>query len=110
MNQFPLESHYHLHLLVQHILLLSKIVVILWIIISLSKKFYKHYIIYILVKGKYRLYNVDKEISNNFKLDRVNVIKLNNLDIESIIEYEDNRYVNLYAKTKIIKIINRYRL
>ena len=34
----------------------------------------------------------------------------NNLDIESIIEYEDNRYVNLYAKTKIIKIINMYRL
>ena len=77
---------------------------------EITKKFYKHYIIYILVKGKYRLYNVDKEISNNFKLDRVNVIKLNNLDIESIIEYEDNRYVNLYAKTKIIKIINRYRL
>ena len=30
--------------------------------------------------------------------------ELNNLDIESIIEYEDNRYVNLYAKTMIIKI------
>ena len=59
---------------------------------EISKKIYKHYIIYILVKGKYRLYNVDKEISNNFKLDR------------------DNRYVNLYAKTKIIKIINRYKI
>lgn len=75
-----------------------------------NKKFYKHYIIYILVKGKYRLYNVDKEISNNFKLDRVNVIKLNNLDIESIVEYRDNRYVNLYAKTMIIKIINKYKI
>ena len=32
---------------------------------EITKKFYKHYIIYILVKGKYRLYNVDKEISNN---------------------------------------------
>lgn len=77
---------------------------------EITKNFYKHYIIYILVKDKYRLYNVDKEISNNFKLDRVNIIKLNNLDIESIIEYEDNRYVNLYAKTKIIKIINRYKI
>ena len=86
---------------------------------EITKKFYKHYIIYILVKGKYRLYNVDKEISNNFKLDRVNVIKLNNLDIESIVEYRDNRYVNLFAnaitltiiiKTMIIKIINKYKI
>ena len=77
---------------------------------EITKNFYKHYIIYILVKGKYRLYNVDKEISNNFKLDRVNVIKLNNLDIESIVEYRDNRYVNLYAKTMIIKIINKYKI
>lgn len=77
---------------------------------EIAKDFYKHYIIYILVKGKYRLYNVDKEINNNFKLDRVNIIKLNNLDIESIIEYEDNIYVNLYAKTKIIKIINKYKM
>ena len=77
---------------------------------EITKNFYKHYIIYILVKGIYRLYNVDKEINNNFKLDRVNKIKLNNLDIESIIEYEDNRHVNLYAKTKIIKIINKYKM
>ena len=43
---------------------------------EITKNFYKHYIIYILVKGKYRLYNVDKEISNNFKLDNMVIISI----------------------------------
>ena len=76
------------------------------------KKLYPNYLILFRVKDKIKTINIDKEIIDIFGLNNirgVNQIILNNLDIEKIEEYENNRYLIYYAKVILISVLNRYR-
>ena len=72
-----------------------------------TKVFYEDYLIYILKKGKYRLYGDDYKISKLFNLKKykVNKLILDNLDIKNIVRYKDNRYKELYSKMLLLDII-----
>lgn len=72
-----------------------------------TKVFYEDYLIYILKKGKYRLYGDDYKISKIFNLKKYKVNKLifDNLDIKNIVRYKDNRYKELYSKMLLLNII-----
>ena len=72
-----------------------------------TKVFYEDYLIYILKKGKYRLYGDDYKISKIFNLKKykVNKLILDNLDIKNIVRYKDNRYKELYSKMLLLNII-----
>lgn len=70
------------------------------------KKLYKDYIILIKDKNNnYITFNEDSKIINYFGIKDVNTIYLNNLEIEEIKEYENNKYNELYLKLKIIEIL-----
>ncbi len=76
------------------------------------KKLYPNYLILFRVKDKIKTINIDKEIIDIFGLNNikeVNQIILNNLDIESINEYENNRYLIYYTKARLISVLNKYR-
>ena len=69
------------------------------------KNLYKDYIIFIKnKKGNYQRYGFDKEILKCFNAENVNCIYLDNLEIEEVKEYENNKYKEYFLKTKLIKI------
>jgi hypothetical protein len=74
------------------------------------KKLYPNYLILFRVKDKIKTINIDKEIIDIFGLNHikeVNQIILNNLDIESINEYENNRYLIYYTNARLISVLNK---
>ena len=72
---------------------------------QIIKKLYTDYIIFIKTKnGKYKTMNIDNDIVKYFDIENVNCIYLNNLDIEEIKEYDNNKYREYFLKTKLIKI------
>ena len=73
---------------------------------NIIKNLYKDYIIFIKTKkGKYKTLSFDKEILKYFNVDNLNCLYLNNLEIEEIHKYDNNRYNEYYLKTKLIKIM-----
>ena len=72
---------------------------------QIIKKLYTDYIIFIKTKkGTYKTMNIDNDIVKQFDIKNVNCIYLNNLDIEEIKEYDNNKYREYFLKTKLIKI------
>lgn len=72
------------------------------------KSIYKDYLILFKEKEEIKYYGIDKKIVETFgidKLNKVNKIILNNLDIEKIEEYEFNEYDLYYVKCKIIDML-----
>ena len=72
------------------------------------KSLYPNYLIFIKVKNKYKLLDIDKEIIDIFGLDiikNVNYLKLDNLDIIEKKEYKNNNYNIYYLKTKLIMLL-----
>lgn len=72
------------------------------------KSIYPNYLILFREKDKIKSYGIDKGIIELFslkKLNNVNRIILNNLEIEEKIEYENNEYDLYYAKYKLINFI-----
>ena len=61
------------------------------------KKLYKN--------NNYISFNDDNKISSYFGIKDVNTISLNNLEIEEIKEYENNKYNELYLEVKLIEIM-----
>ena len=75
---------------------------------EIIKKIYPNYLILFKVKDKIKYYGVDKEIVELFgkeKLNKVNKIILNNLEIEEKEEHKLNEYDLYLAKYKLIKMI-----
>ena len=68
------------------------------------KKIYKEYIIFILKKNKYYIFNNDEKIC---KLFDINYIALNNLDIIKKISYNDNKYYEYLIKYILISIVKK---
>lgn len=78
---------------------------------EIIKKIYPDYLILFKVKDKIKYYGVDKEIVELFgkeKLNKLNKIILNNLEIEEKIECELNEYDLYLAKYKLIKMIKEF--
>ena len=76
---------------------------------EIIKKIYPDYLILFKSKDKIKYYGNDKEIIEIFsidKLNRVNKIVLNNLEIERKEEYLNNEYDLYYIKMKLIKFLN----
>lgn len=74
------------------------------------KNLYKDYLIIIKNKNKYKLYDKDREIytflnvknHKYLKKYKINFIFLDNLDIIELHKYEDNKYLEYYAKCSLI--------
>lgn len=70
------------------------------------KKLYKDYVILIKDKNNnYISFEEDLKIVNYFDIKDVNTIYLNNLEIEEINCYKNNRYNELYLKVKLIELL-----
>ena len=70
------------------------------------KKSYKDYVILIKDKNNnYISFEEDLKIVNYFGIKDVNTIYLNNLEIEEINCYKNNRYNELYLKVKLIELL-----
>lgn len=70
------------------------------------KKLYKDYVILIKDKNNnYIPFEEDLKIVNYFDIKDVNTIYLNNLEIEEINCYKNNRYNELYLKVKLIELL-----
>lgn len=70
------------------------------------KKLYKDYVILIKDKNNnYISFEEDIKIVNYFDIKDVNTIYLNNLEIEEINCYKNNRYNELYLKVKLIELL-----
>ena len=72
------------------------------------KNLYPNYLIFIEVKNKYKLLDIDKKIIDIFGLDiikNVNYLKLDNLDRIEKKEYINNNYNIYYLKTKLIMLL-----
>lgn len=48
---------------------------------------------------------IDNDIMKNFNIKNTNKVILNNLEIKHIYKYENNNYLELYFKMKLIQII-----
>lgn len=73
---------------------------------SIIKKLYKDYIILINNKNNnYISFEEDLKIVNYFGIKEVNTIYLNNLEIEEINCYKNNKYNELYLKVKLIELL-----
>ena len=70
------------------------------------KKLYKDYIILIKDKNNnYISFEEDAKIVKYFGIKEVNTIYLNNLEIEEINCYKNNKYNELYLKVKLIELL-----
>ena len=70
------------------------------------KKLYKDYVILIKDKNNnYISFEEDAKIVKYFGIKEVNTVYLNNLDIEEINCYKNNRYNELYLKVKLIELL-----
>lgn len=70
------------------------------------KKLCKDYVILIKDKNNnYISFEEDLKIVNYFDIKDVNTIYLNNLEIEEINCYKNNRYNELYLKVKLIELL-----
>lgn len=76
------------------------------------KKLYKEYIIFIIKKNKYYVFNNDKKICeiyniNYYNIDKFNInyLVLNNLDIIKLVKYDNNKYYEYLIKSILINII-----
>ena len=70
------------------------------------KKLYKDYVILIKDKNNnYISFEEDLKTVNYFDIKDVNTIYLNNLEIEEINCYKNNRYNELYLKVKLIELL-----
>lgn len=69
---------------------------------KITKRLYSDYLILILKKGKIKSLSIDNDIMKNFNIKNTNKVILNNLDIEHIYEYENNNYLELYTKMRLI--------
>lgn len=76
---------------------------------NVLKEVYPDYLILILKKDKIYSFNEYKDILNMFNLNDIHINKLilNNLDIEEIYEFDDNKYSNYYIKVKLINCLER---
>ncbi len=71
-----------------------------------SLKLYKDYIILIKDKNNnYISFEKDAKIVKYFGIKEVNSIYLNNLEIEEINCYKNNKYYELYLKVKLIELL-----
>lgn len=68
------------------------------------KKLYPNYLILLIKNNKYYTFDEDKLIFNYLKrkLNNINYIILDNLDIIVKKEYENNNYLYYYTKYKLI--------
>ena len=73
------------------------------------KKLYPNYLILLIKNNKYYTFDEDKLIFNYLKrkLNNINYIILDNLDIIVKKEYENNYYLNYYFKINLINILER---
>lgn len=78
------------------------------------KKIYKEYIIFILKKNKYYVFNNDEKICKLFNINyynidnfNINYIVLNNLDISKKVSYDDNKYYEYLIKYILISIVKK---
>ena len=70
------------------------------------KMLYKDYVILIKDKNNnYISFEEDAKIVNYFGIKEVNTIYLNNLEIEEINCYKNNKYNELYLKVKLIELL-----
>ena len=70
------------------------------------KNIYKDYVILIKDKNNnYISFEEDTKIVNYFGIKEVNTIYLNNLEIEEMNCYKNNKYNELYLKVKLIKLL-----
>ena len=70
------------------------------------KNIYKDYVILIKDKNNnYISFEEDAKIVNYFGIKEVNTIYLNNLEIEEINCYKNNKYNELYLKVKLIELL-----
>ena len=77
------------------------------------KYLYRDYIIVFKCKNKYKIRYIDKEICDYLNMRKLKYLKkyninyliINNLDIEVINEYENNRYSEFYLKVKLTDTI-----
>ncbi len=70
------------------------------------KNIYKDYVILIKDKNNnYISFEEDAKIVNYFGIKGVNTIYLNNLEIEEINCYKNNKYNELYLKVKLIELL-----
>ena len=70
------------------------------------KKLYKDYVILIKDKNNnYITFEEDEKIIHYFGIKDVNTIYLNNLEMEEIYEYENDKYNELYLKVKIMEML-----
>ena len=70
------------------------------------KMLYKDYVV--LIKNKnnnYISFEEDAKIVSYFGIKEVNTIYLNNLEIEEINCYKNNKYNELYLKVKLIELL-----
>lgn len=70
------------------------------------KNLYKDYVILIKDKNNnYISFEEDAKIVNYFGIKEVSTIYLNNLEIEEINCYKNNKYNELYLKVKLIELL-----
>ena len=76
---------------------------------NVLKHIYQNYLILIIKNNKYYTFDEDKLIFNYLKrkLNNINYIILDNLDIIVKKEYENNYYLNYYFKVNLINILER---
>ena len=76
---------------------------------NVLKHIYQNYLILIIKNSKYYTFDEDKLIFNYLKrkLNNINYIILDNLDIIVKKEYENNYYLNYYFKVNLINILER---
>lgn len=76
------------------------------------KKLYPNYLILLIKNNKYYTFDEDKLIFNYLKrkLNNINYIILDNLDIIVKKEYENNNYLYYYTKYKLINLLERRKL
>lgn len=72
---------------------------------EIIKRLYPNYLILMIKRDKIISLSIDKDIMKNFNIKNTNKIILNNLDIEHIYECENNNYLELYTKMKLINVI-----
>ena len=76
---------------------------------NVLKHIYPNYLILLIKNNKYYTFDEDKLIFNYLKrkLNNINYIILDNLDIIVKKEYENNKYLNNYFKINLINILER---
>ena len=76
---------------------------------NVLKHIYQNYLILLIKNNKYYTFYEDKLIFNYLKrkLNNINYIILDNLDIIVKKEYENNNYLNYYFKINLINILER---